>query len=798
MAKYLVIVESPSKAKTIGRYLGRDYQVKASVGHVRDLPPKELGVDIEHGFRPTYHLVRGKGAVIDEIRTASQRSDLVYLATDPDREGEAIAWHVAEAAKLDADKTRRIAFDQVTKAAVQDALAHPRGLDRELIDAQQARRVLDRLVGYQISPILSKTLRRRLSAGRVQSVALRLVVDREREILAFVPEEYWTLEAELARRTAERERFTARLFKIKGKDPELPDRESIDRVLDALKGATYTVTRVQRGERQRNPQPPFITSTLQADAGRKLRFSPRQTMRLAQQLYEGIELGDETVGLITYMRTDSTHVAPEAQAEAREFVAGRWGQEYLPPKPPTYRSKAVNAQEAHEAIRPTSVLRTPEAVRPHLNTQQFRLYELIWQRFLASQMMPARYATMTVDVTAAKDYLFRATGSTLIFPGYLAVYTEGRDEDEEEDRSQALPPLTEGEIVDLLRLLPAQHFTQPPPRYTEPTLIQALERNGVGRPSTYAAIVTVIQDRGYVAKERGRLMPTPLGMVVCDALVATFQDIMDVGYTAGMEERLDRIAAGDLNYRAMLGDFYQGFASRLESARGAMPQAVEAALWADLPPEVRERRCPECGSPMQVRISSAGRFLGCTRYPECRGILDLSTPARPEAPADEFAEGETCELCGGRMKIVSHGRNRFLGCENYPTCKNTRPILSDEIKRLAAETACPTCDQRPLTPKKGRYGEYLRCDRCEVNYSLRKLGLAGGGRKGRARDDAEPASEGDETAKPSVELVDVVCPNCGHSPMEHRAGRFGPYYRCPSCKKNVSEAKMAPAGSEQA
>jgi DNA topoisomerase-1 len=793
MAKYLVVVESPSKAKTIGRYLGKDYQVKASVGHVRDLPPKELGVDIEDGFRPTYHLVRGKGPIIDEIRDASRRSDLVYLATDPDREGEAIAWHVAEAAKLDAAKTRRISFDQVTKAAVQEALTRPRALDRELIDAQQARRVLDRLVGYQISPLLSKTLRRRLSAGRVQSVALRLVVEREREILAFVPEEYWTLDALFRRRTPEQERFTARLLKIKGKDPALPNRESVDRVLAALKGATYTVTRVQRGERRRNPQPPFITSTLQADAGRKLRFSPRQTMRLAQQLYEGVELEDETVGLITYMRTDSTHVAPEAQAEAREFIAGRWGQEYLPAKAPTYRSRAVNAQEAHEAIRPTSVLRTPEAVRPYLSAQQLRLYELIWQRFLASQMVPARYATMTVDVTAQRDYVFRATGSTLLLAGYLAVYTEGRDEDEEEERSQALPPLTEGEVVDLLRLLPEQHFTQPPPRYSEPTLIQALERNGVGRPSTYATIVTVIQDRDYVLKERGRLMPTPLGMVVCDALVATFESIMDVHYTAGMEERLDRIAAGDLSYGAMLGDFYEGFASQLESARGAMPQAVARALWADLPPEVREHRCPECGSPMEVRLSSAGRFLGCTRYPECRGILDLSKPGEPQAPAEEYAPGEMCELCGGRMKIISRGRNRFLGCENYPTCKNTRSILSDNIKRLAAETACPTCGQRPLTPKKGRYGEYLRCDRCEVNYSLRKLGLTGGRTEGTGSE-STPGSGG---ATPDVELVDVVCPHCGHSPMEHRVGRYGPYYRCPSCKKNVSESKMAQAGEQR-
>ena len=790
MAKYLVVVESPAKAKTIARYLGGSYAVKASVGHVRDLPAKELGVDVEHGFIPTYHLVRGKGEILQEIQKAASDCQVVYLATDPDREGEAIAWHVAVAAHLDDAKTQRVTFHQVTKAAVEEAIAHPRALDRDLVDAQQARRVLDRLVGYQISPLLSKSMRRALSAGRVQSVALRLVVDREREILAFVPEEYWTLQAELERRSREKEHFVAALAKVAGKDPELRQQADVQRILDALAGATYTVTRVQKGERQRRPQPPFITSTLQAEAGRKLRFSPRQTMALAQQLYEGIDLDGERVGLITYMRTDSTQVAPEAQGEARRYVAERWGESYLPDRPPEYRAKVALAQEAHEAIRPTSVYRAPEGIRAHLTEQQARLYELIWQRFLASQMKPALYATITVDVTAARDYLFRATGATLLFPGYLAVYSEGRDDEEEEQREQSLPPLAEGEVVDLLRLLPEQHFTKPPPRYTEPTLIKALEANGVGRPSTYASIVTLIQERGYALKSEGRLAPTALGMVVCDILLATFSDIMDVSYTATMEERLDQVAAGELGYVAMLDGFYQGFRPELENAKGLMPQAIERALWGGLSEELRQRACPQCGKPLQVRLSEAGRFLGCTGYPQCRYILDLSSPDGQE-PVAEYAEGESCEKCGGRMKVIARGRNRFLGCENYPRCKNTRPILSEKIRQLAAQAVCPQCGQTPLEPQKGRFGEYLRCPQCAVNYSLSKLGLKAG--QG-ARRGSAPGDKGDSAQQMPPEAVDLPCPNCGHKPVEKLVGRYGPYYRCSACKTNTSEKKMA-AGS---
>jgi DNA topoisomerase-1 len=777
MAKTLVVVESPAKAKTIGGYLGKGYTVKASVGHVRDLPADTLAVDIEHGFAPTYQISKGKSEVVQEIAAAAKGATAIYLATDPDREGEAIAWHVAAAAGLPPAKTQRVTFHQVTKAAIQEAIAHPRALDLHLIDAQQARRVLDRLVGYQISPLLSKTLRRALSAGRVQSVALRMVVEREREILAFVPEEYWSLEADLKRRTPEREVFRAHLHKVAGQDPALQKQADVERILIALEGATYTVSKAQAGQRQDSPPPPFITSTLQAEAGRKLRFSPRQTMRFAQELYEGIQLGEETVGLITYMRTDSTNVAPEAQAEAREFIAARWGQEYVPAKPPVYRRKVALAQEAHEAIRPTSVQRTPEAMRPHLTEQQARLYELIWRRFLASQMCPALYETLTVEILAARDYLFRATGATLRFPGYLAVYSEGRD-DEEEEKAQPLPPLTVGEVVDLLKLLPEQHFTKPPPRYSEPTLIKALEENGVGRPSTYAAIVGVIQERDYVVKTQGKLAPTALGMIVCDTLVDTFTEVMDIGYTAAMEGQLDEVAAGQVTYTVMLGRFYEGFRPQLEAARGHMPQAVEKALWAGLPEALRERTCPQCGKPLQIRLSETGRFMGCTGYPECRYLLDLSAPDKPAEPVAEFAEGETCEKCGGRMKIITRGKDRFLGCENYPRCKSTRPILSEEIQRLAAETACPTCGLKPLQPSKGRFGEYLRCPQCQANYSLRALGLAA--KKGTAPRASTPAEE-----------VPIACPECNHPTLKKIAGRYGPYYRCSKCKTNYSEKKLA-------
>ena len=774
MPKHLVIVESPSKAKTISRYLGPDYEVKASVGHVRDLPKKELGIDVEQSFQPTYEVIAGKAKTLAELRAAARKADRVLLATDPDREGEAIAWHVQIGADLDTSRIDRVSFNQVTKAAVRDAVAHPRAIDMNLVDAQQARRALDRLVGYKISPVLSRAIRggwwarRPLSAGRVQSVALRIVVEREREILAFVPVEFWTIDVDLCRRIGKHERFRARLHKIAGEDPVLESQHVVDPILKILSQATYTVSQAKPGQRRRNPNPPFVTSTLQAEASGRLSLSPRQTMRLAQQLYEGIDLEGERVGLITYMRTDSTHVAPEAQQEAQEYITQTWGADYAPGKPPIYSSRAANAQEAHEAIRPTSVLRTPDVVRKHLDRQQLRLYELIWRRFLASQMTPAVYDTLTVDILAAKEYMFRATGRTLIFPGFLVVYQEG-----EEEQDQALPPLTVREVVDLVELLPEQHFTQPPPRYSESSLVRELEANGVGRPSTYASIVSIIQERKYVAKDKGRLSPTMLGMIVCDSLVGTFPDIMDTGYTASMEDQLDQIAAGGLSYREMMAGFWDGFSPTLDAAKDIMPAAARQAMWNGLPESLHGRTCPTCGQPLQVRLSDGGLFLGCTSYPKCRYVLDLSDPEHPAEPPkqeDTFAEGESCTKCGGRMKVIRRGSSSFLGCENYPKCKFTKPILSERILALAEQTACPTCGVRPLEPRSGRYGEYLYCPQCKANLSLRKLGLAG-----------------------RTETVEIACPECGNTPLEKRRGRWGPYYHCPHCEANIPEKKLSAA-----
>lgn len=766
MPDKLVIVESPAKARSIAHYLGGEYAVVASVGHVRDLPLKELGVDIEADFQPTYVVAPKKREVISKIAEAARSAHAIYLATDPDREGEAIAWHVQQAARLDPERTRRISFDQVTPQAVRQALQAPRELDRDLIAAQEARRVLDRLVGYQISPLLARAMKKRLSAGRVQSVALRLVVEREREILALVPEEYWTLDALLQRQTPERERLLARLLKVRGEDPGLRTKDEVDLILRELEGARYVVTRVQPGKRQRKPQPPHITSTMQADAGARLGYDARRTMRIAQQLYEGIELQGEMVGLITYMRTDSTHVAPEAQQEARRYIEQQWGADYLPSTAPAYRSKVVNAQEAHEAIRPTSVFRTPNSMVASLSAEQARLYELIWRRFVASQMPPALYATLTVDITADRDYLFRANGQRLLFPGFLAAMPDR----EQEEADQPLPPVQEQEPLDLVELKPEQHFTKPPARYTEPTLIQALEANGVGRPSTYASMVTVIRERGYVRLEKRALIPTELGMVVCDALVATFPDIMDVHYTAGMETELDHIASGDLGYVGMLTAFYGPFSEQLAAAKASMKGAVATALAAGLPTELLTQTCPKCGKPLQVRLSKEGRFLGCSGYPDCRYILRTSGEAAPEDD-DVYAEGELCDKCGGRMRIITRGNSRFLGCENYPKCKNTRPILSEQIVALAQASACPACGASPLEPRSGRYGEYLHCPQCNKNISLRQLSAP-------------------QQGEHAPERVEAPCPKCGQRVLEARHGRFGAYYHCAACGANTSAAKL--------
>ncbi len=658
----LVIVESPAKARTVGRFLGRGYTVKASVGHVRDLYKSKLSVDVDHDFEPIYYVPRDKKKLVRELKEAVDSAEEVYLATDPDREGEAIAWHVKEATGLEDDRTKRVVFHEITKSAISDAFAHARDVDMQLVDAQQARRILDRLVGYKISPLLWRNVRRGLSAGRVQSVALRLVVDREREIQAFVPEEYWSIVADLAKREPEKRHFLAKLLRVDGKPAKIHTGAEAQSIVSELERSQWQVSKVKRGTRQRRPYPPFTTSTMQMEASRKLNFNARRTMRTAQSLYEGVKLGQQgAVGLITYMRTDSTNVAKEAQVQAREFVSGHYGEQYLPKKPPIYKTKARSAQEAHEAIRPTSVFRTPESVRQYLKDDQFRLYKLIWQRFVASQMTPAIYDTLTVDVEAGpaggkKPYLFRATGSSLRFPGFLKVYEPAKSVEEkrkeaEELENKEIPPLTEGELLDLLKLMPEQHFTQPPPRYTEASLVKALEQYGIGRPSTYATILSTIQDRKYVEKKGKFFIPTELGMTVNDLLVKHFGNYINVDFTAEMEEELDRIARGEEDRVDVLKKFYGPFEQAVEAAGATMQrQHIE--------PEKIGEKCPECGGDLVIKEGRYGRFIGCSNYPTCKYTRPIVEDT-----------GVKCPKCGGRiLKKKSRRGKIFYGCENWPKC----------------------------------------------------------------------------------------------------------------------------------
>lgn len=664
----LVIVESPAKAKTVGKFLGSAYRVRASVGHVRDLLRSQLSVDVENDFEPRYRVPKEKLQVVKELQSEVKNASEVFLATDPDREGEAIAWHLMEAAKIDDDQAKRVVFHEITRDAIEEAFSHPRGIDMQLVNAQQARRILDRLVGYKISPILWDKVRSRLSAGRVQSVALRLVVEREREIQAFVPVEYWSIEAELAkqetRRQKKRPSFIAKLFRINGQEVDLKNEADTTQIVDDLEDATYTVIKVDKRERRRNPSAPFTTSTMQQEASRQLGFTAKRTMGVAQGLYEGVDIGPEgTVGLITYMRTDSTNVAEVAQKEARAFIGGKYGETFMPPQPPTYKTRTKGAQEAHEAIRPTSVFRTPEMVKPYLERDQFRLYELIWKRFVASQMSPAIMDVTTVDIDAvpanrstpgSPAYLFRATGSVIKFPGFLVLYEEAREEGEaqgEEGEGKLLPPLTAGEILDLIRLIPEQHFTQPPPRYSEATLVKALEEYGIGRPSTYAPIISTIQQRGYVERVDRRLFPTELGFTVNDLLVAHFPEIVDVGFTAQMESNLDLIASGEREWVPVLREFYEPFARTVAQAEAHMPKV-------DMAPEYTGEMCEKCGSPMIVKFGRFGKFVACSNFPACRNTKSY-----------QIKTGAICPECGGDIVEKKTRRKRvFYGCANYPAC----------------------------------------------------------------------------------------------------------------------------------
>ncbi|MEJ2695353.1 MAG: type I DNA topoisomerase, partial [Candidatus Sulfobium sp.] len=668
LGKSLVIVESPAKAKTISKILGKDFEVKASVGHVKDLPVKEMGIDIENDFEPNFLIIPGKEKVIRELKKASKGAAAVYLAPDPDREGEAIAWHIAEEVDGRKKSIFRIRFNEITKDAVREAIRNPGSIDMQKVDAQLARRVLDRLAGYELSPLLWRKVRRGLSAGRVQSVAVRLVVDREREIEAFKPEEYWSINAEFE--GSSRPQFWARLARYDGRKADIKDSDTAQGAVDGVRNGEFVLTKIERKERKRMPSPPFITSTLQQEAARKLRFTAKKTMTVAQQLYEGVELGEEgSTGLITYMRTDSIRIAEEARNGAREFIGKTYGSEYIPEKPNVFKSKAT-AQEAHEAVRPTYLSRGPEDIRQFLSKDQHSLYKLIWNRFIASQMAPARLEQTTFEITCGKtacgrETVFRATGTVVKFQGFMALYTEGTDDLLDENEA-ILPNLREGERLKLLQIQPKQHFTQPPPRYSEATLVKALEEKGIGRPSTYAAILSTIQDRKYVHKTDGKFAPTELGAVVNDLLVDRFSELMDVGFTARMEEHLDNVEEGKLEWVKVVRDFYKPFHEKLTEAL-AIPGKVKPQ---DIP---TEELCEKCGKPMVIRWGRHGRFMACSGFPECKN----TKPLEGEKQAAQAIEtDEKCPKCGSPMVLKSGRFGKFFACSRYPECKTTKPVAT--------------------------------------------------------------------------------------------------------------------------
>ena len=701
MANKLVIVESPAKARTLNKILGRSYSVKASLGHVRDLPRASLGVDIGKGFIPKYVVPAGKKKVLGEIKKAASQASSIYLATDPDREGEAISWHLVQATKLDKDDTpmQRVVFHEITKEAVKEAFQNPRSIDMNLVNAQQARRILDRLVGYKLSPLLWRKVQRGLSAGRVQSVAVRMIVDREQEIQDFIPREYWIIEVELARSEEKEASFKARLFAVAdGTKLDIGNEDEADRVTADLENTEYKVKAVVAKQLTRQPAPPFITSTLQQEAWQKLHFSAGRTMAIAQQLYEGLPLGKEgSVGLITYMRTDSTHVAASAISEAREFIGKKYGTQFLPPKPRSFAKKAKWAQEAHEAIRPTEIYRQPVQLKPFLNPVQLKLYELIWRRMVASQMSAALYDTTNVEIKASnagsekqhRGYLFKASSSVVKFSGFMVVYTESRAEDERGESPASLPELRIGDKLVYMGTFPEQCFTQPPPRYTEATLIRTLEQKGIGRPSTYAPTLSTIQERDYVNKASGKFQPTELGIIVSRILTEHFPKIVDPGFTAQMEEQLDEIAKGNYEWTAALQEFYPPFQDTLDKA------------WANLEKldltQTSEETCPNCSRPMVIKVGRFGKFLACSGYPDCK-------TTRPYA----VKIGVSCPKCRGDLvRKISKKKKVFYACSNFPECKfaiNRKPIAQP----------CPNCSNLLVQYR----GDWAKCVACQYKVKL--------------------------------------------------------------------------------
>jgi DNA topoisomerase-1 len=796
MPKALVIVESPAKAKTINKYLGKEYVVKASLGHIKDLPKRDLAVDVDHGFEPRYEVIEGKKKLIADLKQTARKVQEVYLAADPDREGEAICYHLQEELgdKKNGLRFYRVMFNEITKKAVQKAFEKPGQVNIDLVDAQQARRVLDRLVGYKISPLLWDKVRRGLSAGRVQTVALRLVVEREREIRAFLKKEYWTIDVDLAAKKPPL--LTARLIKQNDETPEVGAKEAADGIVAQVEGADYIVRSVGTREKKRNPVAPFITSTLQQESSRKLRFSVKRTMILAQRLYEGVEIGKEgAVGLITYMRTDSTRVSDDAVSDARHYIAERFGQEFVPDSPNIYKSKKA-AQDAHEAIRPTSMAFAPEIVEKYLAEDEMKLYRLIWNRFVACQMMPALFDQTTIDVAAkgtnGADYLFRSTGSVLKFEGFLKAYQEGKDQADEEDEElrHRLPAVAEGEHLRFRAIKPEQHFTEPPPRYNEATLVKRLEADGVGRPSTYASILSTIQEREYVGKEGGRFVPRELGMVVIDLLLESFDDIFDVSYTARMEEELDEIEEGKLDWRASIAEFYGRFDKDLKHAEEHMTDIKRMEKPTDL-------TCEKCGKPLVIKWGKHGSFIACTGYPECTYTRELTVdlPDVDKADLTEQADEEYCENCG-RPMVLKKGRfGTFYACSGYPDCKTTKPIGGQQKKPdQPLDEKCPQCGSN-LALKTGRFGEFTACSNYPTcKYVKQKtIGVK-----------CPECSEGEITERRSrkgktfygcnrypdckfvawAKPVAEKCPQCGSPYMVEKWLKAGPMWQCPNpeCK----------------
>jgi DNA topoisomerase-1 len=801
MPKALVIVESPAKAKTINKYLGKQFVVKASLGHIKDLPKRDLAVDVEHGFEPHYEIIEGKKKLIAELKATARKVEEVYLAADPDREGEAICFHLQEELgdRKNGPKIFRVMFNEITKKAVNKAFEKPGQVNIALVEAQQARRVLDRLVGYKISPLLWDKVRRGLSAGRVQTVALRLVVEREREIRAFKKDEYWTIDVDLAAKKPPV--LSARLIKANDETPVVGTQAAADDILAQLEAADYVVKSVGTREKKRNPVAPFITSTLQQESSRKLRFSVKRTMMLAQRLYEGIEIGKEgAVGLITYMRTDSTRISDDAIADVRHYITERYGSAFLPESANIYKSKK-EAQDAHEAIRPTSMAFSPEVVEKFLAEDEMKLYRLIWNRFVASQMMPALFDQTTIDVsTTGKkngvEYIFRATGSVKKFDGYLKVYEEGKDQVDEDDEEvkHRLPLVTEGEQLKFRAIMPEQHFTEPPPRYNEATLVKRLESDGVGRPSTYASILSTIQEREYVKKEGGRFQPTELGEVVTDLLLESFDDIFDVSYTARMEEELDDIEEGKIDWRKAMADFYERFDHDLKHAEEHMTDIKRME-------EPTGLLCEKCGKPLVLKWGKHGKFIACTGYPECTFTRE---PDNDKVDLAEQGEEEYCENCG-RPMVLKKGRfGTFFACSGYPDCKTTKQIGGTQKKAdVALEEICPNCGNH-LVLKTGRFGEFtacsnyptckyvkqktigVKCPECSEGEVIERRSKKGKTFYGCNR---YPDCKFVAWGKPVAEK----CPDCGSPYMVEKWLKAGPVWQCPNAEcKHKQDAPQVP------